>query len=552
MARRISKPENPTALLCRWRKLGIRRQARDLKQAPKRGWRFDQSRVDRVRAFFSRYLKHCEGEFAGKPFIPEGWQLAEIVAPIFGWVDAKGKRRFRTAYVEIPRKNGKTFLGAAIGLYLMLADGEMGAQVYSAATKRDQAKIVFTAASHMVCQSPVLKKFAHTFKTSIFCDATMSTFLPLAADYNTLDGLNPHAMIVDEVHAHKTRGLWDVLKSAQGARSQALLLAITTAGSNRDGICWELRQYAEAVLKGEIQDDSFFAFIASADEKDDPFDERTWAKANPNLGVSVSIGFLRSEALAAAKQPSALPSFRRYYLNQWVQAVTTWLNMGHWRRCNAPVDLAAMRAGGCVAALDLSTRIDLTAFVLACRMGDEVCLHSRFWLPEEDIEGRERRDAVPYRAWARDGFLRLTPGPVIDYDIVEADIVDLVGEFGVREVAYDPWNATQISQRLQEVHGIRMVEHRQGYRSMSPAAKEFEGLVQSRKLRHGNNPVLTWQAGNAAIQSDPAGNIKPVKPGGKSAKRIDGIVAAVMATGVVLFGESSQTSVYADNDLAVL
>lgn len=499
-----------------------------------KGFYFDAEAGARPTTFTERFCKHVEGEWAGQLAVLETWQK-DIDAAVFGWKRRDGTRRFRTAYTEIPRKNGKSFKGASTGLYLTTADEEAGAQVYSAATKKDQAKIVHDAATKMVKASPDLKRFLRTFRNNISCERLGSKFEPLGADSSTLDGLNVHGLIEDETHAHTDRHVHDVLVTAMGARRQPLAWIITTAGTyDPESIGWELHERAIKVLEGVIEDDSFFAVIYAADQGDDWESPETWAKANPNLGVSVKYEYLEQECERAKTTPSYLNTFLRYHLNVWTQQVDRWIPIEYWNACERVVDESAMIGAPCFAAFDLSTKLDITALALCFPKDDGLFdFVWRFWCPEETIQQRSKKDQVPYDAWARDGWLIPTPGNVVDYSFVVAELEAASQRYVMEEVAFDPWNATQTATELQEQHGLVCVDFGQGYKSMSEPSKEFERLVVSRKLGHatpkGINPVMRWMVSNVAVRRDPADNIKPDKSSARG--RIDGVVAGIMALG---------------------
>lgn len=509
-----------------------------------KGFVFDLEAGDRTVTFIEKYCKHSEGEWAGQLIVLEEWQRA-ILRIVFGWKRADGTRRFRTAYIEIPRKNGKSLKGAAVGLYLTVADGEEGAQVYSAATKKDQAKIVHDAATKMVKRSASLKRFVKTFRNNISCERMGSKFEPLGADSSTLDGLNTHGLIEDETHAHTDRHVHDVLVTSMGARRQPLAWVITTAGVyDPESIGWELHERARQVLDGAIEDDSFFAIIYAADAPDGEDWTKSdawqlpekWAQANPNLGVSVKRDYLETESNRAATTPSYLNTFLRYHLNIWTQQVERWIPIEYWNACARVVDEEKLQGKHCFAALDLSSKLDITALVLAFPSVEEGQLALdfvfRFWCPEETIKVRAKQDLVPYDAWVRDGWMIATPGNVVDYTFPIAAVKEFGRLYSIREMAFDPWNATQTANDLQE-EGVLCVECGQGYKSMSEPSKEFEKLVVSGMAGHltprGAHPVMRWMVSNVAIKRDPADNIKPDKSSTKG--RIDGVVAAIMATG---------------------
>lgn len=535
---------------CRWVTLAVKRHQRDLETAQERGLHFDEDAARRVIRFFS-FLKHSKGEWAGSPVTLEPWQQF-VFWVVFGWKRADGTRRFRTVYEEVARKNGKSTVAAGVGLYLFDADGEPGAEVYTAATKRDQARITHTEATRMVRASQFLKKRISVYKDNLNVPGTASKFEPLGRDSDSMDGLNIHAAIVDELHAHKTRDLWDVLETATGSRRQPLMYAITTAGYNRQTICYEQHEYTRKVLEQVIEDDSFFGIIFSLDEGDDWEDEANWVKPNPNLGVSVKLDDLRRKALKAKEQPSALNAFLRLHMNVWTQSETKWMDPEKWRSCGAMVDEADLVGCTCYGGLDLSSTIDISAFVLVVAPTEPdgpFRVIPRFWIPEEAMRERSKRDRVPYDAWVREGFITATPGNVIDYAFIIDEILRLADKYGLAEVAFDRWGASKMVQDLQDA-GLNVVQFGQGFASMSGPMKEMERLIACRKIAHGNNPVMAWMADNLVAREDPAGNIKPDKE--RSIEKIDGMVALIMALDRAIRHEGTGGSVYEARGVLVL
>jgi phage terminase large subunit-like protein len=475
--------------------------------------------------FFGKYLTHAKGELGGKPFVLERWQQ-EYVRQLFEVRD--GVRRRRTSLLAIARKNGKSSLCAGIALKLLL-ENEPGAEVYSCAADRDQARLVFEMAKVCVEQSPGLRSRLKVYRNSIVREETHSFYKALSAEAFTKHGLNAHGVIFDELHAQPDRELVDVMQTSMGARRQPLLVYITTAGYDRKSICWEIWKYAEAVASGAVKDDTFLPAIYAASPEDDWRAEATWHKANPNLGVSVKLDYIRSECARAVEMPSYENTFRQLHLNQWTEQDTRWLRMDHWAQGNVgcPVPLSGR---DCWGGLDLATTYDTTALMLLFPLDDGTFwVEPHFWIPEENMRDRVRRDKVAYDVWSRQGHLHLTPGNVTDFDQVRSDITGLAKKYAIREIGIDRWNATQLANQLQG-DGVNVVGYGQGYNSMSGPAKVLESLVVGAKLLHGGHPVLAWQAGNVAVQHDHNGNIKPSKA--KSNERIDGIVALVMAIGV--------------------
>jgi len=539
---------------CRWARLACERHVRDLETGHERGLWFDERAARTVVAFFG-LLRHSKGEWAGQPVTLEPWQQFHLWN-LFGWKRADGTRRFRVSYLEVGRKNGKSTMGAGVGLYLQAADGEPGAEIYTAATKRDQARIVHQEAVRMVKQSPALTRELRVFKDNIHSERTFSKFEPLGRDSGTLDGLNVHGAIVDELHAHPNGDMWDVLQTATGSRRQPLLYAVTTAGSDRQSLCWQFHDYTEKVLGGVLVDDSWHGLIYTLERDaegllEDWEDEGAWQRANPNLGVSKKLDDLRDKARVAKGMPARLNGFLQKELNVWTQASTRWIDPDAWRACNlAPIDEEIKAGGVCFGGLDLSSTLDVTALVWVFPLvSGRFDVVARMWVPEENVAERVKRDRAPYDVWIRDGWLRTTPGNVVDYEYIMAQASEDLRRFKVREIAFDPWNATAVSNRLTD-EGAPMVEFRQGFVSMNPAMKTLEVAVQTARLNHGGNPALAWMADNLVATSDPAGNLKPDK--GKSTEKIDGMVALLMALQRATLAGGSGESVYATRGLRVL
>jgi len=504
-------------------------------------------------AFFEKLLHHSKGEWAGQAFTLQPWQRDEVIRPLFGYKREDGTRRYRTAYIEVPRKNGKSTMAAGIALYLLFADGEPGAEVYCAAADRDQASIVFDEAKAMVESSPQLSKLAEVYKRAIVVPSTRSVYRVLSADAFTKHGLNAHGVIFDELHAQPTRDLWDVLTTSTGARRQPLTVAITTAGFDRESICWEQHEYARQILEGIIQDDSFFAYIRAAGQDEDWTDEAVWRAANPSYGVTVKADYLANEARKAELTPAYQNTFRRLHLNQWTQQETRWLDLAKWDLCGTPVDEKLLFGTPCYAGLDLASSSDIAslALVFPAEAGEEERFQMlvRFWIPKESMIERARRDRVPYDAWVRQGLITATEGNVIDYGYIVRDIETLGEQYNVKEIAFDRWGAFQVSQAL-EGAGFTMVGFGQGFASMSAPTKELLRLVLDGKLAHGGNPVLRWMADNMVVSMDAAGNVKPNKE--KSREKIDGMVSLIMALDRAVRHEEKPRSRYEDHGLEVV
>lgn len=510
-------------------RLAVERHDRDLKEAANRGLIFCEDSARRALLVFS-YLKHSKGEWAGQTVVLEPWQAWNI-ACVFGWKhEDTGKRRFRTVYEEVARKNGKTTKLAGIGIVGLCKDDEGGPEIYAAATKREQSRILFDEVCRMIKQSPPLRRRLDVQQHRITNPSNFGKFEPLSADGSTMDGLNPHMPLVDELHAHKTSEVWDVLRSALGARSQPLMWTITTAGFNKNGICYEIRDYSIKVLSGIIDDDAFFANIYTIDEGDDWQDEKVWIKANPNLGVSVSLDYLREMARQAALMPQAKVNFLTKHLNVWVSGDSLWCNIERWKECAAKYGLEDLRSAVRVhLGIDLSTVSDLTSLGGVAIFEDGTWrTFSKSYLPEEAVNNDMRKTTVPFKHWEEQGWLTLTPGNVVDYDWIEKDVESLMDILNVVDIGFDRWNSSQLVNNLMD-KGAPMVAFGQGYASMNAPMKELERRYLSKQIEHNDNPVLTWAMSNLVAEQDPAGNIKPAK--NKSTEKIDPAVSVIMAIG---------------------
>jgi len=475
--------------------------------------------------FFEKHLTHAKGELGGKPFLLQPWQR-NYVRALFA--EENNRRKVRTSLLALPRKNGKSTLAAGIALRCLL-EPEPGAEVYSCAASRDQARLVFDTAKIAVEQSPTLLAQLKVYRNAIVRESTHATYKSLSAEAGLQHGLSPHAVVFDELHV-SNREMWEVMLSGQGARRNPLTVALTTAGYDRKSVCWEIWKYAEAVAAGAVKDDTFLPMIWAADPAADWKLESTWASANPNLGVSVRLDFLRSECARAVEMPTYENTFRQLYLNQWTEQSTRWLRMDHWAQGDKPCPVALV-GRECWAGLDLATTFDTTALVLLFPLDDGTFwIEPHFWIPSENAHQRERRDKVPFLTWQRQGHLTMTDGNVTDFDKVRADINAIASKYRFKACGLDPWNSAQLGQQLQG-DGLPMRDFRQGYGSLSAPSKQLENLCVAGRLMHGGHPVLSWQASNVAIQQDSAaGNIKPSKA--KSTERIDGIVSLVMAIGL--------------------
>jgi phage terminase large subunit-like protein len=517
-----------------WRNKNL--SVKDAAKWKRPGARFDRDKADRAVDFIETCCRHVKGELAGQPIKLEPWQK-EIVRGVFGWHRANGTRLFRECYIEVPRKNGKSTLGAAIALYMLFADGELGAEIYSVAADTDQANIVFSVARGMVEQDQELSEVAQSFRRSIVYKS--SAYHVLSADAPTKHGKNASNVLFDELHAQPNRELYDVMKTSTGARRQPLFMMFTTAGFDRNSICWEVHEYAQKVIDGTVNDSAFLPVIYASEESDDWTNKRVWKAANPNFGVSIKEEYLEAECERAKSTPAYENTFRRLHLNQWTQQDVRWMPMAEWDQCNMQVSRETLRGRRCYAGLDLASTTDIAALVLVFP-GEPFQVLPFFWIPEDNIRDRVVKDRVPYDAWINQGLVEATPGNRIDYRWIMLQIGKCRVEFDLKMLAFDRWGSDKIVTDLCDEVGFSLDEKEakrnnkpilyqfgQGFASMSAPSRELLNMVLGREIAHGGNPVLRWMANNVVAKTDPAGNIKPDK--GKSTEKIDGIVALVMA-----------------------
>jgi phage terminase large subunit-like protein len=494
-------------------------------------YRFDIARAEEV-CFFIERLPHIRGRWKTANLRLEPWQLF-ILTTVFGWIDEHGNRRFRAVYIEVPRKNGKSALTAGVGLFMLAADGEMGAECYSLATKREQALAVWTVARFMALrEKEVCRQYGIDVRArSVMAEDGASYFQALSSDENGLDGLNPHFAGIDELHAHRTRVVHDVMDSATGARAQPLLWEITTSGSDTSGVCFEVRDYVIKILEGTQDDPQHFGIIYSVDKEDaeakDYFSERVWRKANPNYGVSVNPLDLKRKARKAKVSPSSLSEFLRKHLDIWTQADSPWMDMAAWNACaDDTLKLDDFAGERCWIGEDLASKIDIAAKVRIFEVGGMVYAltkESSFFLPESRVAESSN---ASYEGWERQGFLVTTPGNIVDFDKIEESLREDSARFEVVSVGYDPHQATQHATRML-AEGYPMIEVRQTVLSLSEPMKELEALVLSGKFKHDGNPVLTWMISNVVAHLDAKDNIYPRKQ--RPQNKIDGAVALIIA-----------------------
>lgn len=513
---------------------------------------YDKAKADRAVKFIQN-LKHTKGKWDGKKFMLLPWQ-EQIVRDIFGIVRADGKRQFLTAYVEIPKKQGKSELAAAIALYLLYADGEASAEVYGAACDRNQASIVFDVAKQMVMKSPALMKRSKIAVATkrIVNYSNAGFYQVLSAETGTKHGLNVSGLVFDEIHAQPNRKLYDVLTKGSGdAREQPLFFIITTAGTDKQSICYELHTKSLDIMNGRKNDSTFYPVVYGLAEGDDWNDEANWYKANPSLGHTIAIERVREAYKNALENPAEENVFKQLRLNMWTNSTVVWIPEHIYDKGNSPIDIDSLAGRDCYAGLDLANTSDITAFVLVFppRSEDEkYIVLPFFWLPEDTLELRCRRDHVLYDVWERQGYINTTEGNVIHYGFIERFIEELGKKYHIKEIAYDRWNATQMVQNLED-EGFTMVPFGQGFKDMSPPSKELYKLLMEGSIIHGGNPVLKWMAQNVVMRTDPAGNIKPDKE--RSVEKIDGIVALIMGLDRCIRNGGETTSIYDERDMII-
>ena len=476
---------------------------------------------------FINSLTHIKGDFGGQTFNLRPWQV-RILRQLFK-KRKDGRRQYRTCLLMLPRKNGKTELAAAIAVYGLLADGEIGAEVYSAASDKDQASLVFGIAAQMIRNNPELDRSCYIVDSQkrIVHEPSGSFYRAISAEAYSKHGFNASMVIYDELHAAPSRELYDVLSTSMGARRQPLMLVISTAGFDRHSILWELYTHAQKVQEHPAIDPTFLPILYEAPPEADWTSKRVWKKANPALGDFRSFEELEILAARAKEIPAQENTFRRLYLNQWTEQAARWIQMPQWDACRAPIDRAALQTRRCYVGMDLSTTKDLTALVAVFPDATGFDVLAQFFVPQESIRARATRDRVPYDEWTRRGVLTATPGPTVDYEAVRHGLLAWTTEFDVQMVAYDPWNATDLVERLRKQDGVACVPMRQGFPSLSAPTKSLEQAILARRLRHDGHPVLRWNVSNVAVESDANGNLKPSKV--KSSERIDGVVALILA-----------------------
>lgn len=527
-------------------RLACERHLLDLETGRERGLWFDCKAATMIQRF-SRMLTHTQGPLAGKPLELQPWQVFRH-GSIFGWKREGGLRRFRDTYHQVGKKNGKTTDTAPPMLYAQLCDGEGAPEAYCAATTRDQAGILFKGVRRVVGRSPMLSQVVKVWSHHISTPATDGVIRCLTRDGNSADGINPHFLARDEMHRWTDRELAETLTQSMIARAQPIDWVITTAGHDRASLCGELRGYAEQVLRGDVKDDRFFAYVAEPPADCDPLDPKAWAMGNPNLGISKPLSEMREAAEKAVAISGMMPNFRRFHLDLWTEGAETWISRDSWDRglAAAPFDREMLKGRKAWAAIDLSNKLDTTAIVVAVPVDGVIHLDCMVFLPagEKGFLARAQSENRAFIGWRDEGWLEVHDQGVIDEARIVRRMEWLRAFYDLQEVAYDPWGMRELIKELDR-RRFPLVEHQQGFKSMSEPMKRFEEMVAMNRIRHGGNPVLAWQVGNVHRDEDPAGNIKPDKK--KSARRkaagggrIDAAVAAIMAVGRAIAGESKR------------
>lgn len=509
---------------------------------------FDDEAAVQAILFFPHFCRLTKAEYAGRPFVLSDWQAFDIVAPAFGWKCEDGTRRFRRSTIWVPRKNGKTELMAGTALIHLICDGEFGGEGYAVATKEEQARIVFDAARRMVLLNEDLRQHIQPFKDSLYCEALFAAFKPLGGKSEGTHGKGPSFRIADELHEFKDDRLLQFLDQGTGARQQPMAWDISTAGLQQ-GYGWELWNVCRNLAEGTIIDHRTLVAIYAADDGDDPYDPEVWAKANPNLGISLKLDYMRDQAELARRSSRHENDFKRYHLNQWVGQVKRWLKMDRWAACTSSTKPDAWKTAfddlvgrPCFGGVDLASTRDICALVWVFPpvTGDKWRILCRFWLPRADLADRVRHERVPYDNWEHDGAIRLTDGDAADHDAIKRQILEDFERYDVKGIGFDPWNAHKLMIEINEMRPDIAVKVNQTMGALSGPSKLLERLVLTGALDHGNHPILRWMASNVATVSDGNGNIKPAKD--KSTQKIDGIVALIIALALTQ-GEALDTSV---------
>lgn len=536
-----------------------KRHLRDLEEQEKRGIYWDLDAALHVIKYFKDVLRLNGGEFEGVPFELLEWQKF-IIGSLFGWKSSDGYRRFRVAFIESGKGSGKSPLSAGVGLYMLTADGESRAEVYAAAKKKDQAKVLFRDAVAMVEQSPALNDRlvmgGGTEKNNIAYLAKGSFFRPISSEDRGKgqSGPRPHCALLDEIHEHSTNAMVEFMRAGTKGRRQALIFMITNSGSDRESVCYDYHDYGAKVAAGELEDDSFFSYICALDENDDPFkDPECWGKANPSLGITFTDKYLEEQVRQAKGMPSKQNIVLRLNFCRWTDSDSAWIGRQAWEAIEHNLDIEDYYGQKAYGGLDLSAKLDLTAKAIVFPQEDG-SYHAflDFWKPKDTLMEREEKDRVPYSAWARDGYLHTTPGKSVNYSFVAKFIGDEISNINYETIAYDRWRIEDLRRELDEEGvDVELSEFGQGFKDMAPAIDFLEELILNEKLKVNANPILKWNVASAVIEEDAAGNRKFSKR--RATGRIDGLIALTQALAVSMNKEETEKeSVYASRGVRVL
>lgn len=511
---------------------------------------FDERAANAAVNFIEEHVKHIKGPLSGKPFILEEWQKDDIIYPLFGIKEKEtGLRRYKFAYIEIPKKNGKSPILSAIIIYTLLFEKDEGAEIYSAASTRDQAKIVFGDACKMIKKDSWISSQLQVYQNSVLYGN--KSYRPLSADIGANDGINANLVCFDELHRQPNRLLYDVLIGSTASKEQPLFVMITTAGNDFNSICFEQHEYAIKVRDGIIKDDRYLPVIYAADKNDDPFIESTWKKANPNYGISVRKDFIQEQAEKARTNAAYLNTFLRLHLNIWTNVETVWIRDEIWQDAAAKLDINQLKGETAFGGLDLSSTSDITAFTLIFPPSERDYYPDKYlsfnwvWLPEEKGRDSADKNNNNYLQWLKDGHIVETEGNVIDYAYIEGQILSICSDFQIGNFAFDPYNSAQIASRLEE-QGLPMYAHRQGFVSMNFPTKQLEVVLGKKTFLHDDNPVLRWMVSNAVLKTNTEGNLCKIDKN-QAHQKIDGVVTNIMALGMAIEGEDNSEGSYLDD-----
>ena len=510
---------------------------------------FDKQAANKAIGFIETFCTHTKGELSGTALILEDWQK-KIVGDLFGWKNKKTNlRRYRTAYIQIARKNGKSTLAAALALLMLYVDDEKGSEVYSAASNRQQAGIVFEIAKGMIQNNKELNSRGKIFRNSIINEGKGNFYQAISSDSKTKHGFNSNCVVYDELHTAPNRELWDALATSVGSRRQPLIITITTAGFDRQSICYELYSYAKRILNKSLKDDTFYPCVFECDIDDDIQDEKVWKKANPNYGISLKKKYMKIESQKAMDVPSYLNTFKRLHLNIWTDSVSVWIPNNEWMECHQEFDYDSL--DGCAAwgGLDLASTRDLSALTLVFKVEDKFVIMPYIFVPKENAIKRSKIDGVDYLTFIRENDVIATEGDVQDYSFIRKTINDLSKKYRIQSIAYDRWGASQLILDLTNQDGVPMSPLGQGFVSLSAPTKTFEREILAKNVIHPNNKCLNWCMSNVAIQEDASGNLKPAK--NKSKEKIDPVVATICAFAEMMTMDSGE-SVYDERGLILL